>query len=104
MSYITLTKQYKENLIKKTITYIKDELKGMEVEFDRMFKVDVETSDQGPEEWIVVGISEEGMITGRNDIGDDVEFDLNGIDVETLSYMLDQLLEVNYKSMDYEVR
>lgn len=103
MSYITLTKQYKENLIKKTITYIKDELKGMEVEFDRMFKVDVDTQ-KGPEVWIVVGISEEGMITGRNDIGDDVEFDLNGIDVETLSYMLDQLLEVNYKSMDYEVR
>lgn len=104
MSYITLTKQYKQNLIKKTITYIKDELKGMEVEFDRMFKVDVETTDMGPEEWIVVGISEEGMVMGRNNIGDDVEFDLNGIDVETLSYMLDQLLEVNYKSMDYEVR
>lgn len=103
MSYITLTKQYRENLIKKIITYVKDELKGMEVEFDRMFKVDVETQ-KGPEEWIVVGISEEGMIMGRNDIGDDVEFDLNGIDVETLSYMLDQLLEVNYKSMDYEVR
>jgi len=103
MSYITLTKQYKENLIKKTITYIKDELKGMEIEFDRMFKVDVETQE-GPEEWIVVGITEEGLLRGRNDIGDDVEFDLNGIDVETLSYMIDQLLEVNYKVMDYEVR
>ena len=103
MSYITLTKQYKENLIKKTITYIQDELRGMEVEFDRMFKVDVETQ-KGPEEWIIVGISEEGMITGRNYIGDDVEFDMNGIDVETMSYMLDQLLEVNYKVMDYEVR
>lgn len=102
MSYITLTKQYKENLIKKTITYIKDELKGMEIEFDRMFKVDVETQE-GPEEWIVVGITEEGLLRGRNDIGDDVEFDLNGIDVETLSYMIDQLLEVNYKVMDYEV-
>ena len=103
MSYITLTKQYKENLITKAITYIKDELRGMEIEFERMFKVDVETQ-KGPEEWIVVGISEEGMVTGRNDMGDDVEFDLNGIDVETLSYMMDQLLEVNYKSMDYEVR
>tara|TARA_B100000497_G_C7567403_1_gene342037 strand:+ start:370 stop:681 length:312 start_codon:yes stop_codon:yes gene_type:complete len=103
MSYITLTKQYKENLITKAITYIKDELRGMEIEFDRMFKVDIETQ-KGPEEWIVVGISEEGMVTGRNDMGDDVEFDLNGIDVETLSYMMDQLLEVNYKSMDYEVR
>ena len=103
MSYITLTKQYKENLITKAITYIKDELRGMEIEFERMFKVDVETQ-KGPEEWIVVGISEEGMVTGRNNMGDDVEFDLNGIDVETLSYMMDQLLEVNYKSMDYEVR
>ncbi len=103
MSYITLTKQYKENLITKAITYIKDELRGMEIEFDRMFKVDIETQ-KGPEECIVVGISEEGMVTGRNDMGDDVEFDLNGIDVETLSYMMDQLLEVNYKSMDYEVR
>ena len=103
MSYITLTKQYKENLITKAITYIKDELRGMEIEFDRMFKVDIETQ-KGPEEWIVVGISEEGMVTGRNDMGDDVEFDLNGIDVETLSYMMDQLLEVNYTSMDYEVR
>ena len=103
MSCITLTKQYKENLITKAITYIKDELRGMEIEFDRMFKVDVETQ-KGPEEWIVVGISEEGMVTGRNNMGDDVEFDLNGIDVETLSYMMDQLLEVNYKSMDYEVR
>ena len=103
MSYITLTKQYKENLITKAITYIKDELRGMEIEFERMFKVDIETQ-KGPEEWIVVGISEEGMVTGRNNMGDDVEFDLNGIDVETLSYMMDQLLEVNYKSMDYEVR
>ena len=103
MSYMTLTKQYKENIIKKTITYIKDELKGMEVEFDRMFKVDVKTQ-QGLEEWIVVGISEEGMIRGRNDIGDDVELDLNEMDVETLSYMIDQLLEVNYKVMEYDVK
>lgn len=100
MSYVTLTKQYKENLIKRTIAYIKFELKGVEVEFDRMFKVDVETQ-RGHEEWIVVGISEEGMVTGRNGIEDDVEFDLNVIDVETMSYMLDQLLEVNYKSMKF---
>lgn len=101
MSYITLTKQYKENLKKKTIKYIKDELKGVEIVFDRMFKVDVDTHPSGPEEWIVVGITDEGMVTGRNSVGDDVEFDLDGIDIETLSYMLDQLLEVNYKSMSY---
>ena len=97
MSYVTLTKQYKENLIKKTTTYIKNELKGVEVKFDRMFKADVETQ-RGFEEWIVVGITKDGVLRGRNTIEDDVEFDLNVIGVETMSYMLDQLLEVNYTS------
>ena len=98
MSYFTLTKQYKENLIKRTTNYIKNELKGMEVKFERMFKVDVETQ-RGSEEWIVVGITKDGMLRGRNTIEDDVEFDSNVIGVETMSYMLDQLLEVNYTSM-----
>ena len=101
MSYITLTKQYKENLKNKIIGYIKDELKGNEVEFDDMFKVNVDTNS-GPEEWVVVGINEDGLITGRNEIGDDIDFELGGIDIETLSYMLDQLLEVNYKTLVYE--
>jgi len=98
MSYITLTKQYKENLNRKIVKYIKDELDGNEIEFDRMFTVDVDT-DHGPEQWIVIGINEDGLVTGRNSIGDDIDFDLSGIDVETLSYMLDQLLEVNYKTL-----
>lgn len=101
MSYITLTQQYKENLRNKIVKYIKDELKGNSIEFDTMFKVDINT-DQGPEEWIVIGITEEGMITGRNEVGDYIDFDLKGIDIETLSYMIDQLLEVNYKSVVYE--
>jgi hypothetical protein len=98
MSYITLTKQYKENLNRKIVKYIKDELDGNEIEFDQMFTVDVDT-DHGPEQWIVIGINEDGLVTGRNSIGDDIDFDLSGIDVETLSYMLDQLLEVNYKTL-----
>lgn len=105
MSYITLTQQYKENLKNKVIRYIKDELKGNPIEFDTMFKVDI-TTDRGPEEWIVIGINEEGLIHGKADwgdsLGDEVEFDINGIDVETLSYMMDQLLEVNYKITVYE--
>ena len=96
MSYITLTQQYKENLKTKIIKYIKDELKGEEVEFDQMFSVDIETS-QGPEEWIVIGINEDGVLTGRNSIGDYIDFDIHGLGIEPLSYMLDQLLEVNYK-------
>lgn len=96
MSYITLTQQYKDNLKRNIIKYIKDELKGNEIEFDKMFKVDIDT-DYGPEEWIVIGINEDGLLTGRNTIGDYIDFDINGIDIETLSYMLDQLLEVNYK-------
>ena len=98
MSYITLTKQYKENLNRKIVKYIKDELDGSEVEFDQMFTVDVDT-DHGPEQWIVIGINEDGLVTGRNSIGDGIDFDLSGIDIETLSYMLDQLLEVNYKTL-----
>jgi len=98
MSYITLTKQYKETLSRKIVKYIKDELDGNEIEFDQMFTVDVDT-DHGPEQWIVIGINEDGLVTGRNSIGDDIDFDLSGIDVETLSYMLDQLLEVNYKTL-----
>lgn len=98
MSYITLTKQYKENLNRKIVKYIKDELDGNEIEFDQMFTVDVDT-DHGPEQWIVIGINEDGLVTGRNSIGDDIDFDLSGIDIETLSYMLDQLLEVNYKTL-----
>lgn len=98
MSYITLTKQYKENLNRKIVKYIKDELDGNEIEFDQMFTVDVDT-DHGPEQWIVIGINEDGLITGRNSIGDNIDFELSGIDVETLSYMLDQLLEVNYKTL-----
>lgn len=99
MSYFTLTKQYKENLMKKTTTYIKNELQGMEVKFERMFKADVETQ-KGFEQWIVVGITKDGVLRGRNTIEDDVEFDLNVIGVETMSYMLDQLLEVNYTSIN----
>lgn len=98
MSYITLTKQYKENLKGKIVKYIKDELDGNPIEFDQMFKVDIDT-DQGPEEWIVIGVSEEGLLTGRNSIGDYIDFELAGIDIETLSYIIDQFLEVNYKTL-----
>lgn len=101
MSYITLTQQYKDNLKNKIIKYIKDELKGNPIEFDHMFKVDVDT-DQGPEEWIIIGVNEDGLLTGRNEIGDYIDFELGGIDIETLSYMMDQLLEVNYKTLEYE--
>lgn len=101
MSYITLTQQYKENLKSKILKYIKDELKENPIEFDSMFHVTIDTTD-GPEQWIVIGITEEGMLTGRNDIGDYFDFDIHGLDIEVLSYMLDQLLEVNYKIVEYE--
>ena len=102
MSYITLTQQYKNNLVRKIVKYVKDELKGSPIEFDRMFKVDVDIKNSDPEEWIVTGITEDGLLSGRNSIGDDVEFEIRGLDIEVLSYMLDQLLEVNYKLAVYE--
>lgn len=101
MSYITLTQQYKDNLKNKIIKYVKDELKESSIEFDHQFQVSIDTS-QGPEDWIVIGITEEGLLTGRNEIGDYVDFDIHGIGIEVLSYMLDQLLEVNYKIVEYE--
>src|SRR6056300_2038655 len=101
MSYITLTQQYKDNLKNKIIKYVKDELKESSIEFDHQFQVSIDTS-QGLEDWIVIGITEEGLLTGRNEIGDYVDFDIHGIDIEVLSYMLDQLLEVNYKIVEYE--
>jgi hypothetical protein len=101
MSYITLTQQYKENLKSKILRYIKDELKENPIEFDSMFHVTTDTSD-GPEQWIVIGITEEGLLTGKNEIGDYFDFDIHGLDVEYLSYIMDQLLEVNYKTLTYE--
>ena len=101
MSYITLTQQYKENLKGKILKYIKDELKGNPIEFDSMFRVNVET-DYGPEEWIVIGIDEQGLLTGKDAVGDYADFDIHGLGIDVLSYMLDQLLEVNYKTLVYE--
>lgn len=95
MSYIILTRQYKENLKSKIVRYIKDELKGMEVEFDMKFNASVHT-DYEIEERIIEGIDDGGNLIGRNSI-DYVDINLNELDVETMSYMLDQLMEVNYK-------
>ena len=96
MSYITLTRQYKENLKTKVVRYIKDELKGMEVEFDSRFNASVHTQYE-IEERFIEGIDEEGNLIGKNTYSDYVDISLDELDVETLSYMLDQLMEVNYK-------
>ena len=106
MSYTTLTQQYKENLRGKILRYIKDELKGNAIEFDTQFFVDIIEEHDGETRWVCKGITEEGLVFGNFDwgdsLGDEVEFDINGLDVETMSYMLDQLLEVNYKTLIYE--
>jgi len=96
MSYITITKQYKDNLKGKITKYIHDELKGEPVEFDSKFQVDVDEDENGPTTWICEGISEEGRLFGRTSWGDEIDFDIHGLDVEVLAYLLDQLLEVNY--------
>ncbi len=102
MSYITLTKQYKETLIKKYIKYVKSELIDMEIEFDSKFFVDVPIDDD-IERWICVGISENGLLIGRDTIGNDVEFDVHGLDLDSLSYIVDQLLEVNYNVLQLDI-
>lgn len=96
MSYITLTRQYKENLKGKILKYIKDELKGMGVEFDIKFNASVHTQYE-IEERFIEGIDEEGNLIGKNTYLDYVDISLDELDIETMSYMLDQLIEVNYK-------
>lgn len=96
MSYITLTQQYKQTLKSKILKYIKDELQGMEIEFDSRFNASVHT-DYEIEERFIEGIDEDGNLIGKNSISDYVDINIDDLDVEVMSYMLDQLLEVNYK-------
>jgi len=95
MSYITLTNQYKETLIGKIVKYIKFELSGIEIEFDKAFFVNVPITGK-TERWICKGITEQGLLTGRNLLGKDVDFEIKGLDVDTLSHIIDQLMEVDY--------
>ena len=107
MSYVQLLEDYKHKVQTKVIRYIKEELKGNPVQFDRMFKVTVEVRGHDEsEEWICTGVTEDGLLSGRDTVGDDIEFEVRGMDVEVLSYILDQLLEVNYKIVvdDLEAR
>ena len=105
MSYVTLTNQYKDTLIRKYIKYVKQELNETSVEFDSMFFVDVPIDDDS-ERWICSGITNEGLLTGRDTIGNDVDFEITGLDIDTMSYIMDQLMEVKYSvlQLDYEVR
>jgi hypothetical protein len=52
--------------------------------------------------WICEGITGEGQLFGRTSWGDDVEWDVYGMEVEELAYVLDQLLEVNYSVLQPE--
>ena len=103
MSYITLTKQYKQTLIGKYTKYVKQELNGIEIKFDTMFFVDIPCGDE-IERWVCTGITEEGLLTGRdsNGDGDHVDFEIEGLDVDTLSYIVDQLMEVNYRVLQLD--
>jgi len=102
MSYIILTKQFKENLQTKIVRYIKDELKGNDVLFDQKFQVSINEEEHGDTMWICEGITGEGQLFGRTSWGDEVEWDVYGMEVEELAYVLDQLLEVNYSVLQPE--
>lgn len=102
MSYVTLTNQYKETLIGKFVKYVKQELDGMNIQFDTMFFVDVPIDDDS-ERWVCTGITEEGLLTGRDAIGNDVDFEIKGLDVDTMSYIIDELMEVNYSVLQLEL-
>ena len=101
MSYIELTNQYKQTLIGKYVKYVKQELVDMEIKFDSMFYIEVPI-DNDTERWVCTGITEEGLLTGRDTIGNDVDFEVSGLDIDTLSYIIDQLMEVNYSVLQLE--
>ena len=66
-----------------------------------MFYIEVPI-DNDTEKWVCTGITEEGLLTGRDRIGNDVDFEVSGLDVDTLSYIVDQLMEVNYSVLQLE--
>lgn len=101
MSYIELTNQYKQTLIGKYVKYVKQELVDMEIKFDSMFYIKVPIGND-TEKWVCIGITEEGLLTGRDTIGNDVDFEVSGLDIDTLSYIIDQLMEVNYSVIQLE--
>ena len=96
MSYTTLTKQYKDNLKGRIAKYVQDELMGNEIIFDQKFQVEIDEHKYGITTWICEGMTEDGQLFGTSDSGDTIEWDIHGLDVEVLAYLLDQLLEVNY--------
>ncbi len=101
MSYITLTNQYKQTLIGKYTKYVKQELNGIEIKFDTMFFVDIPCGNE-IERWVCTGITEEGLLTGRDSNGDHVDFEIKGLDIDTMSYIVDQLMEVNYRVLQLD--
>tara|TARA_R110000765_G_scaffold230620_1_gene334100 strand:- start:330 stop:638 length:309 start_codon:yes stop_codon:yes gene_type:complete len=101
MSYVTLTNQYKETLMGKFVKYVKQELDGMSIQFDTTFFVDVPIDDDS-ERWVCTGITEEGLLTGRDTTGNDVDFEIKGLDIDTMSYIIDELMEVKYSVLQLE--
>tara|TARA_B110000977_G_scaffold136952_1_gene173920 strand:+ start:195 stop:461 length:267 start_codon:yes stop_codon:yes gene_type:complete len=85
----------------KFVKYVKQELDGMSIQFDTMFFVDVPIDDDS-ERWICTGITEEGLLTGRDAIGNDVDFEIKGLDIDTMSYIIDELMEVKYSVLQLE--
>ena len=64
--------------------------------FETMFQVSLDDGEYGINVSICEGMNYNGTLFGSDEIGDDREWTLKEMDVETLSYVLDQLLEVNY--------
>jgi len=102
MSYKTLTEQYNYKLKKKISNYVYFELAGLEIEFENYFNIfSKKTNQDGYEKKVCTGITKKGMLTGKDQKGNITNFNLNVINTEQLSYLLDQLLELNYKVLNF---
>ena len=44
----------------------------------------------------------QGLLTGKDTIGNDVDFEIKGLDIDTMSYIIDELMEVKYSVLQLE--
>lgn len=97
MSYTALITDYKTKLVEKIGNHLMSKLNEDDgILFETMFQVSLDDGEYGINVSICEGMNYNGTLFGRDEIGDDREWTLKEMDVETLSYVLDQLLEVNY--------
>ena len=101
MSYVTLVEGAKSKVKERIMRYVSEKFKDDEVIFNQMFFLDIDREYE-VERFICRGIKGDGTLFGRDANGDDAEWTMEGLSIEELTYIIDQLLETNYKVLTQE--